>query len=74
MVAYIVTSAFYNITEAGFRELDIVWFFFLLAVIGASGVVAGLFRENHSVPSIGRKCGGRGRCQRGNQARYGSVT
>jgi hypothetical protein len=36
MLGYIVTAAFYSITEAGFRMLDAIWIFFLLAV-AASG-------------------------------------
>lgn len=42
-LAYIATSAIYNITEAGFRILTPVWIFLLLAVVSASGVDAGLF-------------------------------
>ena len=36
MLGYVVTAAFYSITEAGFRMLDAIWIFFLLAV-AASG-------------------------------------
>ncbi len=43
MLAYITTSAVYGITEAGFRMLDPIWIFLLLAVVTASGVAAGLF-------------------------------
>jgi O-antigen ligase len=43
MLAYITTAAVYSITEAGFRMLDPIWIFLLLAVVGASGVAAGLF-------------------------------
>jgi exopolysaccharide production protein ExoQ len=43
ILAYIATSAFYSITEVGFRVLTPSWIFLLLAVVGASGVVAGLF-------------------------------
>jgi exopolysaccharide production protein ExoQ len=43
MLAYITAAAVYSITEAGFRMLDPIWIFLLLAVVGASGVVAGLF-------------------------------
>ena len=42
LLAYIVTGAFYNITEAGFRLLSPSWIFLLLAVVGSSGVAAGL--------------------------------
>jgi exopolysaccharide production protein ExoQ len=43
ILAYIVTSTFYSITEAGFRVLTPSWIFLLLAVVSASGVVAGLY-------------------------------
>lgn len=43
MLAYVATATFYSITEAGFRSLSPSWFFFLLAVISASGIGAGLF-------------------------------
>jgi O-antigen ligase len=42
-LAYIIVSAVYSITEAGFRLLDPVWIFLLLAIVSASGVAAGLF-------------------------------
>lgn len=42
LLAYIVTGAFYSITEAGFRVLGSSWIFLLLAVVSASGVAAGL--------------------------------
>jgi O-antigen ligase len=42
MLAYIIAAAVYSITEAGFRMLDPVWIFLLLAVVSASGIVAGL--------------------------------
>ena len=42
MLAYIVTCAFYSITEAGFRILTPSWIFFLLAVAGATSVTVGL--------------------------------
>ena len=45
MLAYIAASAIYNITEAGFRMLDLMWIFLLLAIVGASGVVTGIFRR-----------------------------
>jgi O-antigen ligase len=43
MLAYIVAAAVHSITEAGFRMLDPIWIFLLVAVFSASGVVAGLF-------------------------------
>jgi exopolysaccharide production protein ExoQ len=44
ILAYIVTSTFYSITEAGFRVLTPSWIFLLLAVVSARGVVSGLYR------------------------------
>jgi O-antigen ligase len=41
-LAYIVTCAFYSITEAGFRILTPSWIFLLLAVTGATSVNIGL--------------------------------
>lgn len=45
LLAYITATAVYSITEAGFRMLDPIWVFLLLAIIGASGVAAGLSGE-----------------------------
>jgi O-antigen ligase len=42
LVAYILTVMVYNITEAGFRMLHPMWIFFLLAVIEASRIAAGV--------------------------------
>lgn len=38
LVTYVVTLAIYNISEAGFRMLDVSWFFLLLAIVAASQV------------------------------------
>jgi exopolysaccharide production protein ExoQ len=43
ILAYVVTAAFYSITESGFRVLTPSWIFLLLAVVSASGFVSGLF-------------------------------
>ncbi len=43
MLAYIIVSAVYSITEAGFRMLGPMWIFLLLAIVSANGVSAGLF-------------------------------
>jgi O-antigen ligase len=43
MLANIIAGAVYSITEAGFRTLNPVWIFILLAVISASGANVGLF-------------------------------
>ena len=45
MLAYIVCSAFYCITEAGFRSLSLMWIFLLLATISANGIPAGIFGD-----------------------------
>jgi O-antigen ligase len=42
ILAYIATTAFYSITEVGFRVLTPSWIFLLLAVVSASGFTAGL--------------------------------
>jgi exopolysaccharide production protein ExoQ len=39
LAAYVLTAAIYNITEAGFRMLNPVWFFLLLSVVTASRVI-----------------------------------
>ncbi len=36
LLAYIIVTAFYNITEAGFRMMDPIWIFLLLAIVTAS--------------------------------------
>ena len=43
MLAYIIAAAVYSFTEAGFRMLDLMWIFLLLAIVSATGVTAGLF-------------------------------
>jgi exopolysaccharide production protein ExoQ len=42
-LAYIVAAVFYSITEAGFRMMNPIWIFLLLAIVSANGVEAGLF-------------------------------
>ena len=39
MVAYIVVAAIYSITEAGFRMLDVIWIFLLLAIAASDELV-----------------------------------
>jgi len=48
ILAYIATSAFYSITEVGFRVLTPSWIFLLLAVVSASGFSAGLIFTKQS--------------------------
>lgn len=43
-LACIITCAFYNITEAGFRIMTLSWVSFLLSVTGATGVTLGMAR------------------------------
>ncbi len=43
-LAYMITCAFYNITEAGFRIMTPSLIFLLLAVVGATGVIVGVAR------------------------------
>jgi exopolysaccharide production protein ExoQ len=42
LLAYILTAVTYNVTEAGFRMLDPLWIFFLLAVVESSSIVSGV--------------------------------
>jgi exopolysaccharide production protein ExoQ len=42
LLTFIATSAFYSISEVGFRVLTPSWIFLLLAVVSASGFSAGL--------------------------------
>ncbi len=52
ILAYIVTGAFYSITEVGFRVLGPSWIFLLLAVVSANGVTVGLFsRKTPKTPA-----------------------
>jgi exopolysaccharide production protein ExoQ len=44
MLAYIIASAAYSFTEAGFRMLDPMWIFLLLAVVSSTGLASGFFR------------------------------
>ena len=39
MVAYIVVPAIYSVTEAGFRMLDVIWIFLLLAIAASDELV-----------------------------------
>lgn len=43
MLAYIIAAAVYSITEAGFRMMDCIWVFLLLAIVSSSAVVTGVF-------------------------------
>jgi exopolysaccharide production protein ExoQ len=43
LLAYVMSSVFYNFTEAGFRMASLMWVFLLLATVSASGIDAGIF-------------------------------
>jgi exopolysaccharide production protein ExoQ len=62
ILSYILTSAFYSITETGFRVLGPSWIFLLLAVVAGSGVAVGLIggrtRKTPSGDSADRAHGG----------------
>jgi O-antigen ligase len=40
MLAYVAAAAIYSVTEAGFRLLDPIWIFLLLAVVAAGGIAS----------------------------------
>jgi len=42
LIAYVLTAIVYSVTEAGFRMMFPMWIFFLLAVIEASSIAAGV--------------------------------
>ena len=46
MLAYVVVSAVYSITEAGFRSPDPMWIFLLVAIVCSTAVSAGLVGES----------------------------
>jgi O-antigen ligase len=54
-LAYVATEAIYSITEAGFRIMIPSWIFFLLAIVSATGVSAGLFRGKKPKISTSRR-------------------
>ncbi len=56
MLAYIIISAVYSVTEAGFRMLDPIWIFLLLAVVSTRGIAAGYIggETPRILPSSGR--------------------
>lgn len=41
MLAYVAAAAIYSVTEAGFRMLDPIWIFLLLAVVGSHSIASG---------------------------------
>jgi exopolysaccharide production protein ExoQ len=52
LLAFVVTAAFYSVTEAGFRMLSPNWFCLLLAVVAGSGAVGEIVRDD--VPELPR--------------------
>ena len=42
MIAYLLTAMVYSVTEAGFRMMNPMWIFFLLAVIESSSIATGV--------------------------------
>jgi exopolysaccharide production protein ExoQ len=52
MVAYIVTAALYDFTEAGFRLLNPMWIFLLLGVVAGGGVAAPASEPAEETPSV----------------------
>jgi O-antigen ligase len=42
MLAYIVISSVYSITEAGFRSPDPIWIFLLLAIVSSTAISSGV--------------------------------
>jgi len=45
MLAYVIVSAIYSITEAGFRSPDPMWIFLLWAIVSSSGITTGIAHE-----------------------------
>jgi O-antigen ligase len=45
MLAYIVISPIYSITEAGFRSPDPIWIFLLLAIVSSTAISSGIVWE-----------------------------
>jgi exopolysaccharide production protein ExoQ len=54
LFAYIIVAAFYNITEAGFRLMDPMWIFLLLAIISSNAFAAEL-RDSKSRKAHGSR-------------------
>jgi O-antigen ligase len=51
MLAYVAAAVAYSITEAGFRMLNPMWFFLLLAGVGSSAIVPGLVGRKAMQPA-----------------------
>jgi exopolysaccharide production protein ExoQ len=55
MLAYIITGAIYSITEAGFRTLNPMWIFILLAVLSVSGAHSACLQRKRNTVVIPRR-------------------
>jgi exopolysaccharide production protein ExoQ len=66
MLAYIIATAVYAITEAAFRMLDPIWIFLLLAVVSASSMASALF-DGKAPTSLAANSGTAGRTPVGNK-------
>jgi O-antigen ligase len=54
MLAYIMAAAVYSISEAGFRMLDPIWIFLLLAAVASGGIASGVINKSsrpHRTPN-----------------------
>jgi O-antigen ligase len=54
MLAFIIACAFYNITEAGFRMMDLMWIFLLLGVVASSGTASGIVAKSPRAGAVTR--------------------
>lgn len=57
LLAYMITCAFYSITESGFRIMTLSWIFLLLAVVGATGVISGVVKGKERDNRLPRRVG-----------------
>jgi exopolysaccharide production protein ExoQ len=46
LIAYVVSAMVYSLTEAGFRMLDPIWIFLLLAIFGSGASVPGIIAQS----------------------------
>ena len=55
LIAFIVSAAVYNLTEAGFRMMDPIWIFLLLAIIASGSIVSGIVPESSRSHGVAAK-------------------
>lgn len=72
LLASIVVATVYSITEAGFRMLDLIWIFLLIATVSANSVAAGLIRGD--ALTLGTRDGTAAGTAAGNQLNSGKST